>query len=418
MSNQAMFIKLVLKSLNGKKTSLLAGFLALFLASMLVSALLAVVLDLPNSLGRELRHFGANFILKAPKKPLTSGEIKKLGKPPFSQYVVAYAPFASVKIRKGFNTYQLIGTDLKALKKLSPWIKFSEGSLKENQMLAGADVARQLGLKRGKLFNFTGYESLVPRKLQKTGCLSCHKSFSPADHSGELSTPPKISECSECHDPHEKRKRYQRKLLIAGFVSSGGDEDNHFYTKSDTIFKSGLGNGFQSASLSVLTSKITEKSFSSLVKKNFKNAGLKSVKQISQAEASLLSKIKLLMTLLTVVVLAGCGLSVTSTLSGIVMERRTEIGLMKAIGAGHGSIIILFIGELVFLALLAGILGYFGGLGLALLLAGIVFKAKVSANFFIGIVSIVAALALVNIASIAPVRSALRIEPAQTLRGE
>jgi len=413
-----MFWRLVLKSLNGNKAKLLAGFLALLLAALLVSALLAVVFDLPNSLGKELRQFGANYTLKAGRKPFSEESLKKLKKKPLSDVVLAYASFAEIKIKKDFKTYTLIGTDLKALKKISPWMRLSSLNLRENEVLAGQDVAEVLGLKKGTELDFTSFIAKTPKRIASNNCISCHAISSSPNHKERLGKKPGISKCLECHDRHEVRERFNSNLVVAGFISGGGDEDGQFFADSQTVLGMKSSAGYRSVSLSVLTSKMPQKRFVGIIKANFDGARLQSNKQISQAEKGLLSKIKLLMILMTIVVLMTCGLSVTSMLSGAVMERRTEIGLMKALGASHSNITLLFAAELSTIALSAGFLGYFGGLGLAALLAQAVFKVTISPSLNIMLLSMASALILALVASVTPIRSALRIEPAVTLRGE
>ncbi|TET53473.1 MAG: FtsX-like permease family protein, partial [Actinobacteria bacterium] len=368
---------------------------------------------------KELRNFGANFVLRAGKKPVTDEEIKKLDKDPFSDIVSAYAPLKVAKLKKGFKDYKIVGTNFKALKELRPWLKISTLNLKKNDVLVGQDLASQLNLKKGDQVKFSSYISYPQKSLQKTDCTSCHKEISESEHEGQEKKDAKAGDClEECHDAHEQRKRREHKLAVVGTISSGGDEDNNLFTNSKTLFSIAKNKGYESVDLSVLSSKIGEKDFKKMIENNFGGAKLESIKQISVAEKSLLSKVMLFMILLTVVVLMTCSLSVASTLSGIVMERRTEIGLMKAIGASHANISTMFIAELSIMALTAGILGYFGGFVLALLLAKVIFKTVLSPNLIIMLISVISSLLLVGMSSLAPVTGALRIQPVQTLRGE
>jgi putative ABC transport system permease protein len=51
------------------------------------------------------------------------------------------------------------------------------------------------------------------------------------------------------------------------------------------------------------------------------------------------------MALLTIMALGGSALAVTTAMTASVMERRAEIGLMKAIGADDGQIASIFLSE-------------------------------------------------------------------------
>ena len=63
------------------------------------------------------------------------------------------------------------------------------------------------------------------------------------------------------------------------------------------------------------------------------NVKAKPLLQVSESEGVILGKVKLLMLLLTVLSLACSALAISNLVSMNVMERNTEIGLMKAVGA-------------------------------------------------------------------------------------
>ncbi len=68
----------------------------------------------------------------------------------------------------------------------------------------------------------------------------------------------------------------------------------------------------------------------------------------------------------------GGGLAVAATSAAAVLERRAEIGIMKAIGATNTSISALFLAEHLMLALIGGAIGFVFGTVLR------VFSEKVS----------------------------------------
>jgi len=102
------------------------------------------------------------------------------------------------------------------------------------------------------------------------------------------------------------------------------------------------------------------------IKEVLPGADVSPIRQISQAEVDFLSKISLLMALLTVMALGGSALAVMTAMTASVMERRAEIGLMKAIGADDGQIASIFLSEAGLIGLAGGAAGYLFGLGLAI----------------------------------------------------
>ena len=74
------------------------------------------------------------------------------------------------------------------------------------------------------------------------------------------------------------------------------------------------------------------------------------IRRIAQNEGTVLSRIKGLMLLITLAALFTSGLAVSAAMATAMFERRTEVGLMKALGAGQFTLAAIFITEAVLLA--------------------------------------------------------------------
>jgi len=145
---------------------------------------------------------------------------------------------------------------------------------------------------------------------------------------------------------------------------------------------------------------------------------VKTLRQVAVAEERILSRIQLLMLIVTAVVLFSSVVALGSTMGANVIERREEIGLLKAIGATRGDIRRFFMSE----AALAGLAGSFTGYAIGTLAAETVSRAAFGSFVPLSILVAPGALTLgVTIAAAAtyfPVRDAMKIVPAQILRGE
>ncbi|MEW5960014.1 MAG: FtsX-like permease family protein, partial [Chloroflexota bacterium] len=117
-------------------------------------------------------------------------------------------------------------------------------------------------------------------------------------------------------------------------------------------------------------------------------------------------------------VLVVAALAVGSTLVTAVLERRAEIGLMKALGAAERRVAAFFLAEGVSIGLLGGLAGYTVGLGLAALIGRQVFQAGLSPHPLGLPITLSVALGVAFLASLWPVRQAMAVDPAVTLRGE
>jgi putative ABC transport system permease protein len=143
----------------------------------------------------------------------------------------------------------------------------------------------------------------------------------------------------------------------------------------------------------------------------------KPVLQVAASEGAILQKTGLLMLLLTVLSLACSALAVAGLVTANVMERSTEIGLLKALGAGDGEIILLVLAETLTAAFVGGIVGYVAGLGLAQVIGQSVFGAAVSAKGLIIPLDVLLVLAVTAGGSLPACRMLLRLRPAEVLHG-
>lgn len=142
----------------------------------------------------------------------------------------------------------------------------------------------------------------------------------------------------------------------------------------------------------------------------------KAIRQVAEAEGSMLSKLRLIFLLASLVTLVAAGLGVMASVSATVLERKGEIGLMKVLGAQNGQIIFQFLLEAALLGLLGGIVGFLAGGALANFLGRVVFGVTISTNFALVPVAFFISLGLAAVGSALPVRSILKIQPAVSLK--
>jgi putative ABC transport system permease protein len=125
-----------------------------------------------------------------------------------------------------------------------------------------------------------------------------------------------------------------------------------------------------------------------------------------------------LLWLVTFASLLAAALAVGASSAASVIERRTEIGLMKALGAGSGTVGFLLVAEQLLLAFVGGAVGYSLGIFLARLVGQRIFGVAPEFSFFVLAVIIGLAAVVTLLGSAIPLRRASRFEPAPILRGE
>lgn len=142
------------------------------------------------------------------------------------------------------------------------------------------------------------------------------------------------------------------------------------------------------------------------------------IRRIAQGESTILSRISGLMWLVTLASLFAAGLAVAASMTTAIVERRQEIGLMRALGATRGTIAGLFFVEIVLLALAGGFLGYLLGSLLANRIGLQVFGSAIALNPTLLPATLLLAIA-VSLAGSAPsIWQAMQMEPATVLREE
>ena len=141
------------------------------------------------------------------------------------------------------------------------------------------------------------------------------------------------------------------------------------------------------------------------------------VRQVADSEGAILEKIQLLMVLITILSLAGSALGITNLVTASVMERSSEIGLLKAIGAKDGAISALFLTEIAVTGVIGAAAGYLIGFGFAQIIGQTVFGSPIEMKLFVIPLIGVLVLTVILAGSIPAIRMLLRLRPAEVLHG-
>jgi putative ABC transport system permease protein len=142
----------------------------------------------------------------------------------------------------------------------------------------------------------------------------------------------------------------------------------------------------------------------------------KAVRPVAETQGNILGKLTFLMGLLAVVALVAASLSISSLASLTVLERRDQIGLMKALGAGDGLVAGFFLVEMAAQGLLGGLLGFATGQYLAKVLGQTVFGTEIAIHWLVLPTMLLVALIVSVAGTIVPIMRAVRENPARVLR--
>jgi putative ABC transport system permease protein len=233
-------------------------------------------------------------------------------------------------------------------------------------------------------------------------------------------------------------------LCIVGIYDAGGEEDDQIYTLVDTAQAlNGMDGYIDSIEVSALTTPDNElaqkaaKDPSSLTVAQYEtwyctayassicyqieevitDSVASTVRQVAESEGAILEKTQLLMVLITILSMIGAALGICNLVTASVMERSSEIGLMKAVGAQNRAISGLVLTEVFMTAILGGLVGFGAGLGFAQIIGHSVFSSSITVRpVVIPLVAILVVL-ITLLGSIPAIRMLLKLQPAEVLHG-
>ena len=144
---------------------------------------------------------------------------------------------------------------------------------------------------------------------------------------------------------------------------------------------------------------------------------VKAIMQVAESEGSILQKTQLLMLLLTVLSLICSALAISNLVTANVIERSTEIGLLKALGATNKAVAMLVLTEIFIIALLGGIFGYFIGLGFAQIIGHTVFGSFIEPKMLIIPLVLIMVSFITFMGSLPALRFMMFLRPTDVLHG-
>ncbi|MDR1160504.1 MAG: ABC transporter permease [Syntrophomonadaceae bacterium] len=377
MKQQTFYLKMITSSLVRRRSRMFVALLAVAIGATVLSGLVTVYYDIPRQMGQEFRSYGANLILvSSGDQPTLSIDATERAKQYFpAENVVGVAPYRYKAAKINEQPFMMAGTDLAEAKKASPyWFVNGKWPESDGEALIGQQVADTIHLLPGGAFTLTG-----------------------ANIDG---------------------KSFTRDFSVSGIIQTGGTEEA-FIFMSLADFDSLVGAGaFDVVECSISATETELNNIVTQITDNVPGVAPRLVKRVTQSEGTVLAKLQALVYLVTVVVLLLTMICVATTMMAVVAERRQEIGLKKALGAGNKSIINEFLGEGIFLGGLGGLLGVALGFVFAQIVSVNVFHRSITLQPILIPATLIMSFVITGLACLVPVRSATDVDPAIVLRGE
>jgi putative ABC transport system permease protein len=197
----------------------------------------------------------------------------------------------------------------------------------------------------------------------------------------------------------------------------GSDEDHVFTDLETGQYLAGVPNKVSQIQLIFSGTPQQINRFIATLQKDIPEAEVRPIRQFTEGEARIYNRISGLLTATVGIVLLLTALCVMAAMTNVAMERRMDVGLMKAIGGATRRVVRLFLAEAALLGLAGGLLGAAAGIFLSIGLGKAVFGVAARPRMIVYPLT-VALTVIVAILSAYPLRRLANIRPASVFRGE
>jgi putative ABC transport system permease protein len=402
-NRQSLFWRLWLRSLVVRRPQAAVAVVSLLVGAAVASMLLNLYGDVHRKMTQEFRSYGANVILgsraAASAGPSSLGGLvdetafERLGslRPAVKGLTAAPVLYVVTRVSRvpedprlpSFENVVAVGTDFAALRTLAPGWRMEAGDpgnqLDPGRCAVGVHLAERLHLEPG---------DSVKLAMAPQGAAA------PDEAASEV-------------------------FQVERVVAAGTSEDDQVFVPLTDL--QDLASARGKISLIQINVPGETAAIENAVREiavAFPGLDVRPVRQIVYSQGKVLGTIRWLLISLVILILLIIALCVVATMIAIVLERRKDIAVMKALGASNRDITRLFLAEGATLGLAGGLGGFAVGGILASAVAEQLFGVSLDLVWWTLPVVCLATAALAVVATFFPVGMMRRIQPATALKGE
>ena len=427
-----MFRRMLLSVLVRQKKKLFLIALTVALGVSLATAMLNVMFDVGDKVNQELKAYGANLNI-VPKGAALVNELYQLDntdtqaaiqyikqddlvkiKMIFWAYnIVDFAPYLTTQVTVNDKPVTLIGTWFNkhltiptgdevdtGMLAMKSWWSIEGNTMKDDNLqgvMVGESLAKQLNLKLGDSLE------LISPLTNKKVTLTVNNIF----HSGGIEDAELYVSLPVAQNLANKDGLVER-VEVSALTTPENDLARKAAQDPNSLSRTEWDTWYCTAYISSIAYQLEEL---------MPDVRVKAIMQVAESEGSILQKTQLLMLLLTVLSLICSALAISNLVTANVIERSTEIGLLKALGATNISVAMLILTEILIIALLGGMVGYFVGLGFAQIIGQTVFGSFVEPKRIIIPLVLIMVSMITLLGSLPALRIMMFLRPTDVLHG-
>jgi putative ABC transport system permease protein len=388
MPDRKMFWRIVRRLFAAQRGRLFVVLLALGAGAAVTAALLNIRVDAASRLTKEFRAFGANVVV-APRASTNFG-----GAPTLDDSIVKQVRDLSATQQQIWGTsYLYVIADASVASSSS-----SKTAIKA--VVAGEHVEFHTGPVKARVVALNSSPSTV-RDFCDVGSRVAQQLHLKPDDTVRFENSGRQEKCR------------------AQIIPARGDEHDSQVTVDLALAQrlASLPGKISLMQLSVTGTPREISDYIATLAAQIPSADVHGLRQFTDAEAKIYNRISGLLTATIALVLALTTLCVMAAMTNVAMERKNDVGLMRAIGGATRRVLRLFLAEAALLGLAGGLVGAAVGILFSIWLGRAVFGVAARPRLIVYPVA-VALTIFVALISAYPLRRLANISPASVFRGE
>lgn len=431
-SNNSMFITMLFSAVFRRKSRALMAVIATLVGAATLFCLAAICLVVPQQMSDEMRAYGANIIVTPIegewKNGIDRAMVLHTNDMVLAKGAMRSATYRYENVRINAAPYVLAGIDVRPVKSLNKHWNVDGSWPSSGNVMVGRDVALAMGLKIGSRI------AIAYRSSDNTA--GSHKPAEKSENKAANKSADKPAQNSVANSSEESAQNSSQQKLVEGRVSTdimdthgttfrvcgildtGGAEDSMLYAlNADVNSLTGVKRGTDVIAYSSSAPSV-DAVVRSINDMTSMRVRAQQVTKVTAADTGIITMLRSLFCIVSLVVLVLMMVGVSTTISSIVQQRRNEIGLRKALGASARSIGVEFTAEAGLYGFVGGVAGTAVGYVFARLLAAMVFARDLGVNWWLVAFSVAFSIIASCVAALPPVLRASKIDPAIVLREE